>query len=62
LNYGLTSVSATGVNWGADAATGAVAGTGTGAAQDITIFGREPAGQFVTPGAFADTITATVTY
>jgi spore coat protein U-like protein len=62
LNYGLTSVSATGANWGFTIGTDTVTGTGTGAAQPITIYGTLPANQYVTPGAFTDTITATVTY
>jgi spore coat protein U-like protein len=39
-----------------------VTGTGTGVAQPLTIYGTEPANQYVTPGAFTDTITAAVTY
>jgi len=62
VNYVLTSDAAHAVNWGVTAGTDAVAGTGTGAAQPITIYGQEAAGQFVAPGAYTDTITATVTY
>jgi spore coat protein U-like protein len=62
LNYRLTSVSATGANWGFTVGTDTVTGVGTGSAQPLTIYGTEPANQYVTPGAFADTITATVTY
>ena len=32
------------------------------AAQAITVYGQATAGQFVAPGAYTDTITATVTY
>ena len=60
LNYGLTSISPTGANWGFTIGTDTVTGTGT--AQPLTIYGTEPANQYVTPGAFSDTITATVTY
>jgi len=28
----------------------------------LTVYGQIPGGQFVTPGAYVDTITATVTY
>lgn len=62
LAYELKSASQTGSNWGNTAPTDTVAGTGTGSAQSITVFGRVPAGQLVTPGAYTDTITATVTY
>lgn len=62
LHYALTSDLAGAVNWGLTVSTDTVAGTGTGAAQPITIYGQEAAGQFVTPGAYTDTITATVAY
>jgi spore coat protein U-like protein len=39
-----------------------VSGTGNGNAQTLTVYGQLPAGQYVTPGAYADTITATITY
>ena len=35
---------------------------GNGASQPITIYGQIPAGQYVTPGAYADTITVNVSY
>jgi len=35
---------------------------GNGASQPITIYGQIPAGEYVTPGAYTDTITVTVTY
>lgn len=60
LNYVLTSDAGHSVNWGTTA--GAVSGTGTGSAQPITIYGQEALGQYVAPGAYADTITATVNY
>jgi len=62
LNYILTSDAAYAVNWGDVVGTDTVAGTGTGAAQLLTIYGQEAAGQYVAPGAYTDTITATVTY
>lgn len=42
--------------------TSTQAGTGNGAGQNFTVFGRIPTGQFVTAGNYADTVTATVTY
>ncbi len=62
LHYALTSDAAHAVNWGTTTGTDTVAGTGSGAAQPLTIYGQEAAGQFVAPGAYTDTITATVTY
>ena len=61
LNYALFSDTARTINWGNS--TGSwVSGTGAGTAQALTVYGQVAAGQFVTPGAYADTITATVTY
>ncbi len=62
LAYVLTSDAAYAINWGNTAGTDTVSGTGNGAAQVLTIYGREAAGQFLAPGAYTDTITATVTY
>jgi spore coat protein U-like protein len=62
LAYTLKSGSQEGANWGNTPPTDTVAGTGTGAGQAITIYGRIAAAQFVTPGAYTDTVTATVTY
>ena len=49
--------------WG-DGATGAVhGGTGTGANQAITVYGRVPAGQpLPAGGVYRDTVTATIVY
>jgi len=62
LNYAMFSDSARSVNWGQTIGTDTVAGTGNGSAQAITVYGQAAAGQYVAPGAYADTITATVTY
>ncbi len=62
LAYILTSDAGYATNWGSTVGTDTVAGTGNGAAQVLTIYGREAAGQFLAPGAYTDTITATVTY
>jgi len=65
LNYALYTDSARTTVWG-DAATTAtvkVSGTGSGSAQSNTIYGRVPSGQTSLPaGAYADTVTVTVTY
>jgi spore coat protein U-like protein len=61
LNYALFTDSARTLNWGNT--TGSwVSGTGAGSAQVLNVYGQIPAAQYVTPGSFADTITATVTY
>lgn len=61
LNYVLTTDSAHTTNWGNS--TGSwVAGTGNGSTQAITVYGQVAAGQYVAPGAYSDTITATVNY
>lgn len=57
LNYGLF----TNATWTTNFAT--LASTnGTGAVQTTTVYGQVPANQYVTPGAYTDTIVATVTY
>jgi spore coat protein U-like protein len=61
LNYQLTQDSTHATNWGNT--TGSwVGGTGNGSAQAITVYGQVASGQYVAPGAYSDTITATVNY
>lgn len=62
LNYAAYSDTGRATNWGATTGTDTVAGTGTGAGQVLTIFGRIAASQFVAPGVYNDTLIATVTY
>jgi len=62
LAYSLFRDAARTLNWGVTVGADTVAGTGTGTAQTLTVFGRIPASQFVGPGAYADTITATLTF
>ena len=47
---------------GETAGVDTVAGTGSGVAQDIDVYGRVPANQTSSAGSFADTVTVTVTY
>lgn len=47
--------------WGTTLGTDTVAGTGTGAAQSQTVYGRV-APQTATPGSYSDTVVVTVTY
>jgi spore coat protein U-like protein len=61
LNYELYSDSSRTQRWGS-AGGELVSGTGSGAAQTLTVYGRVPAGQVVGAGAFSDVITVTVTF
>jgi spore coat protein U-like protein len=62
LNYALYSNSGMTTNWGQTVGTDTVTGTGNGSSQSITVYGQVPASQYVTPGSYADTITASVIY
>jgi spore coat protein U-like protein len=62
LNYALFSDSARTANWGDTLVTTWQSGTGSGAAQILTVYGQVAAGQYVAPGAYTDTVTATITY
>jgi spore coat protein U-like protein len=61
LHYSLFSNSTYTANWGNSSGSW-VSGTGSGSAQALTVYGQIPAGQYPTPGNYADTIVATVTY
>lgn len=61
LSYNLYSDSARTTAWTNDAA-GDVATTGTGTADEHTIYGRVTAGQNVPAGSYNDTVIATVTF
>ena len=62
LAYSLSSDAARSVNWGQTIGTDTVAGVGNGSGQTLTVYGRISAGQRLTPGSYADTILATITY
>jgi spore coat protein U-like protein len=63
LTYGLYTTNGYGTVWGdGSAGTSTVAGTGSGAAQPITVYGRIPASQFVAAGSYTDRVTVTVNY
>lgn len=62
LNYAMYQDTNHTTNWGNTVGTDTVAGTGNGNSQSISVYGQLPASQFVTPGSYSDTITATVTY
>jgi spore coat protein U-like protein len=64
LNYMLYTDSGRTTVWGdGTGTTAAIASTGSGAAQSVTIYGRVPAGQTSAPaGSYSDTVGVTVTY
>jgi spore coat protein U-like protein len=61
LNYTLSKDDARTINWG-DTPPDTVPGTGTGAVQPHTVFGKIPASQFVQSGEYSDTISVTLTF
>jgi spore coat protein U-like protein len=62
VTYGLYTDAARSQPWGSTIGTNTVAGTGTGTAQNITVYGRVPPQATGSPGNYSDTIVATVTY
>jgi spore coat protein U-like protein len=62
LSYGMYQDTGHSANWGQTIGTDTVTGTGNGSAQAITVYGQTAAAQYVAPGSYADTITATITY
>ncbi|CAN5307134.1 spore coat protein U domain-containing protein [soil metagenome] len=60
--YGLYRNAARSQSWSTVAAGGAVAGTGTGVSQSVTVYGRVPVQQTPAPGIYADTVVATVEF
>jgi spore coat protein U-like protein len=63
LTYGLYTSNAYSTAWGdGTGGTSTVAGTGSGAVQSVTVYGRIPAAQFVAAGSYTDRVTVTVNY
>ncbi len=62
LNYSLFQDAGRTTLWGQTTGTDTVAGTGTGASQTMSVYGRIPAGQGAAAGVYTDTVTVTVTY
>lgn len=64
LNYNIYTSAARTTVWGdGTASTATIGGTGTGTAQNVTVYGRVSSGQTGVPaGAYADTVAVTVTY
>ncbi len=63
LSYSLSAVSPGGANWGAVGEAGVASGSGIGASQPITVYGRIPAGQTsAVMGTYSDVIIATIDF
>jgi spore coat protein U-like protein len=59
LGYGLDVDAARTIPWNA---TSGYQGTGTGNPQNITVYGRVPGAQTVSPGDYSDTVVITATF
>lgn len=62
VGYSLYSDAGRTTVWGDTVGTDTVGGTGNGAAQNFTIYGRVPPQTTPAPNTYTDTITATITY
>jgi len=62
IGYRLFRDSARTLNWGNQTGVDTYAGTGTGAAQTIPVYGRIPPQSPVSPGTYQDTVIVTLTY
>ena len=62
INYSLCSNPGRTANWGGTVGVDTVAGTGTGSAQSLAVYGRIPPQTTPAPATYSDTIVVTVTY
>ena len=62
ITYGLYRDSARTQPWGNSSGVITAAGTGSGLAQSLTVYGRVPAQTTPSPGAYTDTVVVTLTY
>ncbi|HVW54928.1 MAG TPA: spore coat U domain-containing protein [Rhizobiaceae bacterium] len=62
INYSIYRDTARTQVWGNTPGTDTVAGTGNGAVQNITAYGRVPAQNTPAPGVYSDVVAITVTY
>lgn len=62
LRYHIYTDATRSVEWGTTPGTDEVTGTGTGAAQTITVYGTIGAGNYGIPGAYSDTVTFEITF
>lgn len=60
--YNMFSDAARSTNWGNTVGTDTVSGTGDGAQQTLTVYGRVPPQTTSAPATYNDTVTVTVTY
>jgi spore coat protein U-like protein len=62
IGYALYRNAGRTANWGNQTGVDTVAGTGTGAAQSIPVYGRVPPQTLVSTGNYSDTVIVTLTY
>jgi spore coat protein U-like protein len=62
VTYGLYRDAGRTLPWGATVGVDTASGTGTGLAQNLTVYGRIPPQTTPQPASYSDTIIATVTY
>lgn len=62
LNYALYRNSARSSLWGSNIGTDTLAATATGLIQNVTVYGRIPAGQAPRADLYSDVVTVTLTY
>ena len=62
VSYNIYSNSGRSAVWGNTVSTNTVAGTGSGSAQALTVYGRVPSQATPAAGTYTDTVTVTVTY
>ncbi|MBW9064460.1 spore coat U domain-containing protein [Rhizobium herbae] len=62
VSYQLCQDSACATNWGNTIGSDTVSGTGTGAAQSVTVYGLVPAQTTPAPGVYTDTVQVQLTY
>lgn len=62
VSYSLYRTAARDTVWGTTVGTNTLAGIGTGAPQQFTVYGRVPPQNTPAPGGYTDTVTATISY
>jgi len=62
ISYGLYQDAGRTIPWGDTIGTNTLSGTGTGASQSVTVFGRIPSQTTPPTGVYSDTIVVTITY
>jgi spore coat protein U-like protein len=62
ITYGLYRDSARAQAWGDSVGTNTAAGTGSGLAQTLTVYGRVPMQTTPAPGTYSDTVVVTISY